>query len=69
MLGVLVLFGLLVLLLFRLLRIASISRDVFGRYLVIGLTMMIFFQRRSISHEFEPGACGRLAAAFDQLWR
>ena len=44
MLGVLVLFGFFLLLLFRLLRIASISRDAFGRYLVIGFTMMIFIQ-------------------------
>jgi rod shape determining protein RodA len=44
MLGVLVLFAFFVLLFFRLLRIASISRDAFGRYLVIGFTMMIFFQ-------------------------
>jgi rod shape determining protein RodA len=44
MLGVLILFGLLILLLFRLLRIAALSRDAFGRYVVIGFTTMIFFQ-------------------------
>jgi rod shape determining protein RodA len=44
MLGVIVLFLLLLVLLFRMLRIASISRDSFGRYMVIGFTMMIFFQ-------------------------
>jgi rod shape determining protein RodA len=44
MLGVLVLFVLFLLLLFRLMRIAAISRDAFGRYLVIGFTMMIFVQ-------------------------
>jgi rod shape determining protein RodA len=44
MLGVLVLFALFIVLLFRLLRIAAISSDAFGRYFVIGLTMMIFFQ-------------------------
>ena len=44
MLGALILFALFVLLLFRLLRIAALSRDSFGRYIVIGFTMMIFFQ-------------------------
>jgi rod shape determining protein RodA len=44
MLGVIVLFALLILLLFRMLRIASLSRDNFGRYIVIGFAMMIFFQ-------------------------
>jgi rod shape determining protein RodA len=44
MLGVLVLFALLLVLLFRLLRIASRSRDAFGRYVVIGFAMMIFIQ-------------------------
>jgi len=44
MLGVLVLFALFVWLLFRLLRIAAISRDGFGRYIAIGFAMMIFFQ-------------------------
>ncbi len=44
MLGVLVLFALLLVLLFRLLRIASRSRDAFGRYIVIGFAMMIFLQ-------------------------
>jgi len=44
MLGALLLFALLILLLFRLLRIAALSRDSFGRYVVIGFTMMIFFQ-------------------------
>jgi len=43
-LGVLLLFVLFLLLLFRLLRIAAISRDAFGRHLVIGFTMMIFVQ-------------------------
>ena len=44
MLGVLLLFGLLILWLFRLMRIAALARDSFGRYLVIGFTAMIFFQ-------------------------
>jgi rod shape determining protein RodA len=44
MLGVLLLFALFIWLLFRLLRIAAISRDGFGRYIAIGLAMMIFFQ-------------------------
>jgi rod shape determining protein RodA len=44
MLGVLILFVLFILLLFRLFRIASLSRDSFGRYIVVGFTMMIFFQ-------------------------
>jgi len=43
-LGVLVLFALLLVLLFRLLRIASRSRDAFGRYVVIGFAMMVFLQ-------------------------
>lgn len=41
--GALCLFALLMLLLFRLLRIAYLARDSFGRYYVIGLTAMIFF--------------------------
>jgi len=44
MLGALILFALFILLLFRLFRIAALSRDSFGRYIVIGFTMMIFFQ-------------------------
>jgi rod shape determining protein RodA len=44
MLGILVLFALLLVLLFRLLRIASRSRDAFGRYVVIGFAMMVFIQ-------------------------
>jgi rod shape determining protein RodA len=44
MLGVLLLFALLVVLLFRLLRIAFRSRDAFGRYVVIGFAMIIFIQ-------------------------
>ena len=44
MLGVLVLFAFLILLLVRMLRIASLARDAFGRYIVIGFTMIIFFQ-------------------------
>ena len=44
MLGVLVLFALLIVLLSRLLRVAAISCDAFGRYAVIGFTMMVFFQ-------------------------
>ena len=44
MLGILLLFALLLVLLFRLLRIASRARDAFGRYVVIGFAMMIFIQ-------------------------
>jgi len=44
MVGVLVLFALLLLLLYRMLRIADRSRDAFGRYVVIGYTMLIFIQ-------------------------
>jgi len=44
MLGALILFALFILLLFRMLRIAAISRDALGRYIVIGFTMTIFFQ-------------------------
>ncbi len=44
MLGAVILFALLILLLFRLMRIASLSRDAFGRYLVVGFAAMIFCQ-------------------------
>lgn len=43
-LGALVLFALLVLLLFRLIRAAYIARDPFGRLLVTGLAVLILFQ-------------------------
>ncbi len=43
LLGALCLFALLMLLLFRLLRIAYLARDALGRYYIIGLTTMIFF--------------------------
>ncbi|HBY98989.1 MAG TPA: rod shape-determining protein RodA [Chloroflexi bacterium] len=43
-LGALVLFLLLVLLLFRLIRAAQIARDSFGRLVVIGITTLILFQ-------------------------
>jgi rod shape determining protein RodA len=43
LLGALCLFALFILLLFRLLRIAYMARDSFGRYYAVGLATMIFF--------------------------
>ncbi|MFQ5576642.1 MAG: FtsW/RodA/SpoVE family cell cycle protein [Anaerolineae bacterium] len=44
MLGAIVLFGLIILLLWRILRVANLAGDPFGRLICVGVAAVIFFQ-------------------------